>query len=37
MEINANEIKQEIHDKIDRITDIELLDFVLKLLLSECS
>ena len=36
MEINAAEIKQEIHDLIDRITDIETLDFVHKLLLSEC-
>jgi hypothetical protein len=36
MEINAAEIKQEIHDLIDRITDIETLDFIHKLLLSEC-
>ena len=36
MEINANEIKQEIHEMIDRITDLETLDFVHKLLLSEC-
>ena len=37
MEINANEIKQEICEILDRITDLELLDFVHKLLLSECS
>lgn len=36
MEINANEIKQEICEILDRITDPELLDFVHKLLLSEC-
>jgi hypothetical protein len=36
MEINAAEIKQEIYELLDRITDIELLDFVHKLLLSEC-
>ena len=36
MEINAAEIKQEIVEILDRITDIELLDFVHKLLLSEC-
>lgn len=36
MEINANEIKQEIYELLDRITDLELLDFVHKLLLSEC-
>ena len=36
MEINANEIKQEIYETLERITDIELLDFVHKLLLSEC-
>ena len=37
MEINANEIKQEIYEILDRTTDLELLDFVHKLLLSECS
>ena len=36
MEINAAEIKQEIRDILDRITDIETLDFVHKLLLAEC-
>ena len=36
MEINAAEIKQDIHEIIDRITDIETLDFIHKLLLSEC-
>ena len=36
MEANATEIKKEIADILDRITDIELLDFVKKLLLSEC-
>ena len=36
MESNADEIKKEIHEAIERITDIELLDFVYKLLLSEC-
>ena len=36
MEINAAEIKQEIRELLDRITDIETLDFVHKLLLSEC-
>ena len=36
MEINAAEIKKEIYDILDRITDIETLDFVHKLLLSEC-
>ena len=36
MEINAAEIKQEIMDLLDRINDIETLDFVHKLLLSEC-
>lgn len=36
MEINATEIKQEIKDLIDRINDIETLDFVHKLLLGEC-
>ena len=36
MEINAAEIKQEIYELLDRITDIETLDFVHKLLLSEC-
>ena len=36
MEINAAEIKQEIFEILDRITDLELLDFVYKLLLSEC-
>jgi len=36
MEINAVEIKQEIYELLDRITDFELLDFVHKLLLSEC-
>lgn len=35
MEINAAEIKQEIHELLDRITDIETLDFIHKLLLSE--
>lgn len=37
MEINAADIKQDIHELIDRITDIETLDFIHKLLLSECS
>ena len=40
MEINANEIeiiKQEIYALLDRITDLDTLDFVYKLLLSECS
>ena len=36
MEINAAEIKEEIHELIDQITDIETLDFIHKLLLSEC-
>ncbi len=36
MEINAAEIKQEIYELLDRITDIETLDFIHKLLLSEC-
>jgi hypothetical protein len=36
MESNAAEIKKEIHENIERITDLELLDFVNKLLLSEC-
>ena len=36
MEINAAEIKEDIHELIDHITDIETLDFVHKLLLSEC-
>ena len=36
MESNAAEIKKEIHENIDRITDLELLDFVNQLLLSEC-
>ena len=36
MESNAAEIKNEIHENIERITDLELLDFVNKLLLSEC-
>ena len=36
MEINADEIKKDIHETLDRITDIELLDFIHKLLLSEC-
>ena len=36
MESNAAEIKQEIYEMLDRITDLELLDFVYKLLLSEC-
>lgn len=36
MEINVNEIKQEINEMLDSITDLELLDFVHKLLLSEC-
>jgi hypothetical protein len=35
MEINVNEIKQEINEMLDSITDIELLDFIHKLLLSE--
>ena len=36
MENDANEIKQNISELLDRTTDIELLDFVYKLLLSEC-
>ena len=36
METNAADIKQEIRELLDRITDIETLDFVHKLLLSEC-
>ena len=36
MEINVAEIKQEIREIIENITDIELLDFIHKLLLSEC-
>ena len=36
MEINENEIKKEIYEALERTTDIELLDFVHKLLLSEC-
>jgi hypothetical protein len=36
MEINAAEIKKDIYELIDRITDLELLDFLHKLLLSEC-
>ena len=36
MEINAEKIKQEIRELLDHITDIETLDFVHKLLLSEC-
>ena len=36
MEINAAEIKQEITELLEQITDIETLDFVHKLLLSEC-
>ena len=36
MEINAVEIKQEIYEILERITDLETLDFVHKLLLSEC-
>ena len=36
MEINAAEIKEEIRKLIETITDIETLDFVHKLLLSEC-
>ena len=35
MEINAADIKQEIHELIDHITDIETLDFYYKLLLGE--
>ena len=35
MEINENEIKKEIYEALERTTDIELLDFVHKLLLSE--
>ena len=36
MEINAHEIKQDIIALLENITDIETLDFVHKLLLSEC-
>ena len=36
MEINAAEIKQEIRELLETITDIETLDFIHKLLLSEC-
>lgn len=36
MEINAERIKQEIRELLEHITDIETLDFVQKLLLSEC-
>ena len=36
MEINTEKIKQEIRELLDHITDIELLDFLQKLLLSEC-
>ena len=36
MESNAAEIKKEIYEIIERITDLELLDFINKLLLSEC-
>ena len=36
MEINASEIRHDIHEIIDRITDFETLDFIHKLLVSEC-
>ena len=36
MKINAAEIKKDIIDILDRITDIETLDFIHKLLQAEC-
>ena len=34
---NANEIREEIYKELENITDIELLDFIHKLLLAERS